>query len=721
MTTTPRLRAVVRSLLFSLLLIPALALATPAPAPAAPPDPYPIVSKVAKGYDTDPVGTVAALEAIYADQAHAERAAAGRMLLNTRMMQKQEAEAKALAAELLAAPPADPRGEARLLELEFERRFATGDWEGLEALEVRAKAVAEDTTVPVDNRVDLLHALMTVYTRVPRLVDASRTLDTMIALLGDTPSIRLHSALRAKGGVHAMQAQMPQAIEALMAALKVGEALGQPVDPGVLRNLTGIFINLGDFGRAIEYAERAEKDQRTESPTPEARMGVLSILATAHIGAGNVDAGRRWSLEALEFGRTHQLPTGGVLNNYGHLLRQEGQFDEALTVFQELAEQVDPRGPAEVRAVAEKNLGETLAQLNRHAEAAPHLQRARELYETTDVRPKRLELYPVLIDNLEALGRYADALVAMREFKALSDEVTSADSQTRIGELENTLDLERKSQALAEAEASNEVQRAENAALQAQQARARAINLALLASLVATAALVLLLWRTHRLRTRSHRELAARSVEIEQQRNALAELNTAISQQSREDALTGLGNRRQLLEAIAQPGSFDGQHLLVMLDLDHFKTLNDSHGHDTGDRALQQFADTLRTVARQGDLLVRWGGEEFVWVCRGASADQGPALCERLLRQMREQPVVEGTTRRITASLGYVPLPTWENAAPDWEAALRIADYGVYCTTASGRDGWTGFVGEGSAANLGGATPAQMEERGMPRRVASGR
>ena len=260
----------------------------------------------------------------------------------------------------------------------------------------------------------------------------------------------------------------------------------------------------------------------------------------------------------------------------------------------------------------------------------------RELYETTDVRPKRLELYPVLIDNLEALDRYAEALVAMREFKALSDEVTSTESQTRIGELENTLDVERKNRALADAEAANE--------------------------------------------------------------------------------LTGLGNRRQLLEAIAEPANFAGQHLLVMLDLDHFKRINDSHGYDAGDRALQQFADTLRAVARQGDLLVRWGGEEFVWACRGADADQGPTLCERLLRQMREQPFVEGTSNRVTASLGYVPLPTWEKATPDWEAALRIADYAVYCTKARGRDGWTGFVGRGSAA----ASPAEIEERGVLRRVASG-
>jgi diguanylate cyclase (GGDEF)-like protein len=719
MTNKPRLRAAVLSVLFSLVLLPALSLAAPVATPAPAPDPYPLVNKVAEGYGTDPVGTVTALEAIYADPAHPERAAAGRVLLRAHLLRKQDAEAKAFAAELLAAPASDALGEAKLLEIELERRFAAGDWDGLESVEVRAKAAAEDASLPVDIRADLLHDLMSVYSRIPRLTDASIVLDTTIALLGDAPSKHLLNALRAKGAIHAMQGQFPAAIEALIRAQDVGEALDLPVDAGVLQNLTGIFINLGDYDRAIEYAERAEMNQRAQTPSPPARMGVLSVLATAHIGAGHFEQGRRWSQEALAFARANGLPTGSVLNNYGHLLREEGQYAEALAVFEELASQVDPRGAPEVRAVAEKNLGETLARLGRHAEAAPHLQRARELYETADVRPKRLELYPVLIDNLEALGRHAEALAAMREFKALNDEVTSTESKTRIGELENTLELERKNQALAEAETANELQRAENAALQAREARAGALNLALVASLVAAAAVVLLLWRTHRLRSRSHAELATRSVEIERQRNALAELNTTIAQQNREDELTGLGNRRHLLEAIANPANFEGNHLLVMLDLDHFKDINDSHGHDAGDRALQQFADTLRAAARQGDLLVRWGGEEFVWVCRGAGADQGPALCERLLRQMRLQPFVEGTSRRITASLGFVPLPTWENNVPDWEAALRIADYAVYCTKASGRDGWTGFVGEGSPGNMAGESPAQMEEQGVLRRVVS--
>jgi len=720
MTTAMRLPAAARRSLLAMMLVPCLAWATPA-SPATAPQPLPpAVIEAAERYATDPAGAVAALQALRADASNPAYAAAARPLLFIYIKERRLDEAKALAATLLAAPPTDGIAEVKLLSLELERRFIASDFDGLEALEPRVQAASRLDSVPATQRASMLQHLMTVYSRVPRLVDATATLETILTLLGDTPSDALLDALRAKGAVHAMQGQFPEAIESLMGADRVLVALDRPADTGILRNLAGISINLGEFDRAIEYAERAELIQRTLSQTPEARMGVLSIVATAHIGAGHSDEGRRWSEEALAFGRANQLPTGSVLNNYAALLRDEGRNTEALAAFQELLPQVSPSDPPDVRGVVEKNIGETLVALDRRAEAMPHLQRARELYETADVRPKRLELYPVLIENLEALGRTGEALAAMHEFKALNDEVINTESKTRIGDLENTIALAGKEQALAESEAANELQRADNDALQASKSRANAINLALLASLVAVIAVLALLWRTHRLRARSHRELTARSAEIEEQRSALQTLNASIKQQSREDALTGLGNRRQLLDRIAAANASD-TGVLVMADLDHFKAVNDTHGHDTGDRALQLFADALRAVARQGDLLVRWGGEEFVWLCRGAAADQGPALCERLLRQLREHPLdVNGQPLHVTASLGFVPLPAWPGTAPEWDGALKIVDYALYRSKSSGRGGWTGFVGAGEGPVEAGATPAALEERGRLRRVEPG-
>lgn len=697
-----RLLAAVRKLLLALVLVPLLASANPeAAAPSLQALP----------------GDIATLQAIRADPANPDYAAAGIPLLGAYLDERRFEEAKVLAETLLAAPATDNLGEVKLLDAELSRRFNAGDFAGLGLLEPRVQAASVLNDVSVNDRVSMLHELMTVYSRVPRLADATATLVTMLRMLGDKPSEPLLKALRAKGAIHAMQGQFPAAIESLLRAEDVLAALGQPEDTGILRNLAGIHINLGEFDRAIDYAERAERVQSTPPQSPSSRMGVLSMLATAHIGAGHFDEGRRWSQEALAFGREHKLPTGGVLNNYAALLRDEGHHAEALAAFMELLPQLSTSDPPDVFGVVEKNIGETLVALNRRAEAAPHLQRARELYETADVRPKRLELYPVLIENLEALGRTTDALAAMHEFKALSDEVISTESKTRIAELENSIELASNEKALAESKAANELQLAENAALQASESRANAVNVALLASLIAAAAVLALLWRTYRIRSRSHQELGERNIEIEKQRSALEKLNAVIHQQSREDALTGLGNRRQLLESLTVTGAAD-TGVLVMADLDHFKTINDTHGHGTGDRALEMFADAMRAVGRQGDLLVRWGGEEFVWMCRGAVAGQGPALCERLLMQLRERTLdVNGQPLHVSASLGFVPLPVWPGKVTDWDGALKIADYAVYCSKASGRGSWTGFVAAGGNQGHAGATPAEMEEKGLLRRM----
>ena len=655
--------------------------------------------------------------ACLAAPASAESAPTGLDLLESHLAERRFDEAKSLAAELLADPALDAQQQTRLLTVEFKRMYASGDTAALASVETRAKALAGDAGVPVADRVAMLHQLMAMYTRVPRFDDALATLDTMLQMLGDQPSPQLLDALSAKGGVHAMQGQFPEAIEALLRAENVVKALGRPDDPSILRNLAGIFLSIGEHQRAIDYAERGERVQR-ENPaspiTPAARKGMLGMLATAHIAAGNFKEGELWSKQAIAFGEANGLSVAGERNNYATLLRDNGRHAQALALYQDLAASIPPDAQPEVSGVIEKNIGETLAVLGRRTEAAVHLQRAREIYETADVRPRRLELYPVLIENLEALGRYREALAAMHEFKALSDESITAESKTRIGELESTIDLAAKSQALADAEVTNEMQRVANDALRAEQDRARAINIALAACLVALVAVLALLWRMHRVRGRSHRELSARHVEIEEQRSALQALNATIHKQSREDALTGLGNRRQLLEALASPQT----GVLVMADLDHFKRINDRHGHATGDRALKLFADALRAAARTGDLLVRWGGEEFVWLCRDASAEQGPALCERLLRQLREHPLtVDGQALTVSASLGFVPVPVWPGAPADWDMALRIADHAVYCSKDDGRNRWTGFIGAGTGAVDPVSPPEMLEDEGRLARV----
>src|SRR5919205_783053 len=96
------------------------------------------------------------------------------------------------------------------------------------------------------------------------------------------------------------------------------------------------------------------------------------------------------------------------------------------------------------------------------------------------------------------------------------------------------------------------------------------------------------------------------------------------------DGLTGLPNRRTLEEVARRLQAARKPYAFVLADLDHFKTLDDKHGHAAGDRALRQFADVLRHSVRNGDVAARWGGEEFALMFHANTAQAVVEIVERL-------------------------------------------------------------------------------------------
>lgn len=149
------------------------------------------------------------------------------------------------------------------------------------------------------------------------------------------------------------------------------------------------------------------------------------------------------------------------------------------------------------------------------------------------------------------------------------------------------------------------------------------------------------------------------------------------------DALTGIANRRQLhhvLEEWVGAASPDTNLAVVLLDLDHFKQINDSHGHDIGDGVLRRVARILQDVARPGDLVGRWGGEEFLVIAPATTRDDAIGLAEAC--RVALSAATSPTVGRITASFG-VAVHHDEDTA--W-TLLRRADDALYTAKASGRD-----------------------------------
>jgi diguanylate cyclase (GGDEF)-like protein len=154
------------------------------------------------------------------------------------------------------------------------------------------------------------------------------------------------------------------------------------------------------------------------------------------------------------------------------------------------------------------------------------------------------------------------------------------------------------------------------------------------------------------------------------------------------DGLTGLYNRRSfsdlLSRAIAREERQSGRFALMMLDIDHFKKLNDTHGHPAGDEALRVAAHIIEANLRRGDIAARYGGEEFVAILPGADEQGGVAQAERVRRALEAQPVAfEGARLTITASFGVA---VWPEGGEGAGALVEAADRALYAAKQRGRN-----------------------------------
>jgi diguanylate cyclase (GGDEF)-like protein len=220
-------------------------------------------------------------------------------------------------------------------------------------------------------------------------------------------------------------------------------------------------------------------------------------------------------------------------------------------------------------------------------------------------------------------------------------------------------------------------------------------------------------WGYASLRTQA---LNRRRVELEQavaQRSAeLMQKNKELEEISLTDPLTGARNRRYFYETISKdiaqatrshlktPNASEcgpAQELIfVLVDIDRFKRVNDDLGHAAGDRLLQEVAKRIASVMRRSDDLVRWGGEEFMLVCRTTDRDNASLLCNRVLEAIRDVPFNVGNGIEIhkTCSIGWAPFPWLKDDVGmlSVDNVIELADKALYLAKREGRNRSYGMV-----------------------------
>ncbi|HEX6251715.1 MAG TPA: diguanylate cyclase [Gemmatimonadaceae bacterium] len=205
-------------------------------------------------------------------------------------------------------------------------------------------------------------------------------------------------------------------------------------------------------------------------------------------------------------------------------------------------------------------------------------------------------------------------------------------------------------------------------------------------------------------RIRSMLRIKALQDDLEQRERELEDMNQRLRKMAETDGLTGVDNRRyleeRLHEMLEHSTRLQEPLVCVMCDIDHFKSVNDTHGHQAGDAVLKEFAGLLRDHAREIDRVGRYGGEEFVILLPGTVMDEGVTFAERLRHAVESHTFrFGGGTVRRTMSCGVAVWPHTDLRRED--DLLRAADDALYAAKELGRNRVVRFGAEEFKALIG--------------------
>ena len=267
---------------------------------------------------------------------------------------------------------------------------------------------------------------------------------------------------------------------------------------------------------------------------------------------------------------------------------------------------------------------------------------------------------------LEQSGRPQQALETLKELERLKDEVRRDERARESARQRDLLADARRTRELERLKLESERSAAELAAREASRRLMIASTLAALLACAVLAQWLLLLRRKLRM--------------LKVSRDALRD-------SSSRDPLTRLFNRRHAEAAMARWQATDTRRVaLLLLDVDHFKKINDGHGHAAGDEVLKGLARRLEPLVRDRDVVARWGGEEFLLLLPGTELSCALAITRRLLSSVGSQAfdIGAGQVLRATVSVGVAVWPS--RPGQSWAQALHLADLALYRSKANGRN-----------------------------------
>jgi diguanylate cyclase (GGDEF)-like protein len=379
-----------------------------------------------------------------------------------------------------------------------------------------------------------------------------------------------------------------------------------------------------------------------------------------------------------------------VLVNLADLRLRRSQFTEALELSRRALTLAQALGDPYLEATTKANMGFALFGLGRVAEGKRLTDEALADYERSGATAEIAELVSEYARSLERVGDYKGALAQYHREQQLLKEIALKARQVAVLEVQEKYESEKRRREIDLLNRENAIKTAEIAHHDFQQR----LWWLLAAFFAFSFVVVVVLYR----KLRESNELLARK-------------NSELDVLSSHDPLTELYNRRYF-QAFAdaeesrterrRPRGSNGVRALMLVDIDHFKETNDRFGHAVGDAVLVAIAHRMRSTLRETDMIVRWGGEEFLIVAEVAE-DRIDEIAARLLHIVAAEPIVVGDKAiRATVSVGYVPMPVPPSeVALSWDRAIGLVDMALYMAKVQGRNrayGLRRFLREGPEA-----------------------
>ena len=464
-----------------------------------------------------------------------------------------------------------------------------------------------------------------------------------------------------------------EAIVSQLQVLRLAETMGQSWRRAMaLSSLAWYYERAEQHQRGVQTHDEALREAELD-PDPMLMNTIYTVRGLIH----SADPDSATAMQAYTMALAYASAAGAdavralAMGNLADLYLKQGKFAEAMRMAEQALPLARKVRNLNAEILARGNMGLAKIAMGRVAEGRADTRASILLDEQQGASASVAESWQELGTYLERAGDLTGAIDAHHEYRRMIDEALRDDTRKAVLEAQERYDAEQRAK-------ETELLNRDNH-LKIEQIRARDLELQLGAALAGCVVVLAVLMGVAYRRIRKTNQ-------------ALAHSNETLKVQSERDPLTGLANRRHFQAVIKQVSAGDQlSGSIFLIDIDHFKRINDVHGHAAGDQVLIEVARRLGHAVREGDLVVRWGGEEFlIWV---QSPDPALArhLAQRLLDLMAGAPMSLGNAAQqsitVTASLGFATFPMPPHGLRlSWERAIDLVDTVMYLAKAHGRN-----------------------------------